>query len=151
MRVRVHVNRAGAPPRVRLGPGPALRALLAAAVRAAFEAREQPSGELSLTLLDDASIAELNGRYLGHAGPTDVLSFPLHEPGEPPLGDVYIGWEQALRQAAELGVPPRHELARLAIHGTLHVLGEDHPAGPERERSAMWLLQERILSQVMAP
>lgn len=151
MPLRIHVNGSAAPPRGRLGPGPALRALLRDAVRATFESLEQPAGELSLTLLDDADITAMNERYLGHSGPTDVVSFPLHGPGEPPLGDVYVGWEQALRQAAELHVSPRHELARLAIHGTLHILGQDHPGGLGRERSAMFALQERILERVVAP
>ncbi|NIP78659.1 MAG: rRNA maturation RNase YbeY, partial [Gemmatimonadetes bacterium] len=46
---------------------------------------------LSLTLLDDADIAALNGEYLDRDGPTDVIAFALHDPGESPLGDVYVG------------------------------------------------------------
>jgi probable rRNA maturation factor len=78
-----------------------------------------------------------------------VITFALHGEGEPPLGDIYVGWEQALRQAADFGVSPAEELARLAVHGTLHVLGYDHPEGPERERSSMWIRQEQILREVM--
>ncbi len=100
--------------------------------------------ELSLTLLDDEEIRELNHRYLGHDRPTDVIAFAL---GEPPdlVGDVYLGVEQARRQAREHGVELLHELRRLAIHGTLHVLGHDHPNGDERWGSPMFVLQERIL------
>jgi probable rRNA maturation factor len=104
--------------------------------------------ELSVTLLGDRAIAALNAEWLRHDGPTDVIAFPLYEEGEPPVGDVYIGVRQAGRQAAALGVPVSEELARLAIHGTLHVLGFDHPAGPDRVRSPMWREQERILASL---
>ncbi|MFO7259705.1 MAG: rRNA maturation RNase YbeY [bacterium] len=126
-----------------------LERLLRRAALATFAAEGVTRAELSIALLSDAAIAELNHRYLGHTGPTDVISFPLYEGDEAPVGDVYIGYEQALRQAAALGVPEAEELARLAIHGTLHVLGYDHPEGPGRVRSRMWKRQERILREVM--
>lgn len=116
------------------------------AARAALLARGVHDGELSVTLLGDRAIAELNRVWLGHEGPTDVIAFTLHESGEPPLGDVYIGIRQASRQAGALGVDPKEELARLAIHGTLHVLGFDHPAGADRTSGPMWREQERILA-----
>lgn len=124
--------------------------LVERAATAALVARGVHDAELSVTLLGDRAIATLNRQWLGHEGPTDVLSFPLWGPGEPPVGDVYIGARQALRQAAALGVPARQELARLAIHGTLHVLGLDHPPDDEREASPMWREQERILADVIA-
>ncbi|MFP4624359.1 MAG: rRNA maturation RNase YbeY, partial [Gemmatimonadota bacterium] len=102
-------------------------------------------GELSLTLLDDPAMAALNRRWKGRSGPTDVLAFSLHEPGQPIMGDVYLSVERAAAQAAELGEPPARELARLAVHGTLHVLGWDHPE-LGREGSEMWRHQERILA-----
>ncbi|HET9947447.1 MAG TPA: rRNA maturation RNase YbeY [Longimicrobiales bacterium] len=104
--------------------------------------------EISVALLDDVAIRELNRRWLGHDRPTDVLAFALGGPGGA-VGDVYIGMEQARRQAAEAGVPLAEELARLAVHGTLHVLGHDHPEGPERERSPMFELQERLVREVL--
>jgi probable rRNA maturation factor len=121
---------------------------LVRAVQATLRDRAVTDAEISLTLLGDAEIQALNQRYLGHDGPTDVLSFPLYEPGEPPVGDIYIGYAQALRQAEALGVPESEELARLAVHGTLHVLGYDHPEGEDRESSEMWRLQEEILARL---
>ena len=53
------------------------------------------------------------------------------------------------RQADALGVPLMEELARLAIHGTLHVLGHDHPDGDDRSASPMYVLQERLLGEVL--
>ncbi len=126
--------------------------LLERAIRATADARGIDAGEVSLTLVDDAAIADLNRRFLGHEGPTDVLSFALFDQGEPPVGDVYIGFLQAERQAAENGIPLEQELARLAVHGTLHILGEDHPEDEEeRTESDMWQLQERIVASLFQP
>ncbi len=128
----------------------ALGALLERAVRETLAAQGTEDAELSVALLDDLGITALNREHLGHDEPTDVISFALHGAGEPPLGDVYVGVEQARRQAAEAGVPEAEELVRLAVHGTLHVLGWDHPvAGDERVRSPMWDRQESLVAQVM--
>jgi probable rRNA maturation factor len=118
-------------------------------VKGALRATGHEEAQLSVVLLGDAAIADLNERYLEHSGPTDVLSFPLsHEDGGGALGEVYIGVEQAKRQADLLDIALREELIRLAVHGTLHVLGHDHPEGDEREASPMWVLQERIVAEV---
>jgi probable rRNA maturation factor len=119
------------------------------AARAACAAAGTADADLSVTLLGDDAIAELNDRYLSHQGPTDVLSFPLHAAGERPVGDIYIGIDQALRQAEAHAVDAREEVARLAAHGTLHVLGHDHPEGPARTRSRMWKLQEEVVARVI--
>ena len=120
------------------------------AVREALRAEGHEEGEVSVAFVGDAEITALNREYLDHDRPTDVISFALHDEGEPPLGDVYVGVEQALRQAAELGVEPREELLRLAVHGTLHVLGYDHPEGEERMESEMFRRQEEILRTLLA-
>ncbi len=125
-------------------------AIVRRATRTTLEQLGVTDAELSITLLRDRAMARLNREHLEHDGTTDVLSFALFDGGEAPVGDIYIGVEQAARQAEALAVPLREELARLAIHGTLHVLGHDHPAGRNRERSRMWRVQERILATVMA-
>lgn len=122
---------------------------LEAAVRHVLAAEAVPSAEVSIALLSDAQIAALNEGYLSHEGATDVISFALHGKGERPLGDVYVGAEQAARQAGEVGVPVEEELLRLVIHGTLHVLGYDHPAGAEREDSSMYRRQEELLTSFL--
>lgn len=124
------------------------REALRRAARAAFRAEAVREGEVSLTLLADEEIAELNVQYLRHEGPTDVISFALYEPPEPVVGDVYIGVEQAEREARRRRIPLRQELVRLAAHGVLHVLGHEHPDGEERIRSEMWRLQEEIVTHV---
>jgi probable rRNA maturation factor len=126
-----------------IDPEPLRRAV---AHTAAFEGG--PSGEISVTLLDDEGIRDINRRYLDRDRPTDVIAFSL---GEAPtvLGDVYIGFDQACRQAAEAGVSLEEELVRLAVHGTLHVLGHDHPEGDDRVTSPMFVLQERLVSELL--
>jgi probable rRNA maturation factor len=119
------------------------------AVLAVLHAEAIPSAEISLTFLPDREIARLNEEYRSHDGPTDVLSFPLKLESGPPLGDVYIGLEQAQRQAAELGVPLTEELLRLAVHGTLHILGYEHPEDDERLDSPMYRRQEALLETIL--
>ncbi|MGK7310855.1 MAG: rRNA maturation RNase YbeY [Candidatus Longimicrobiales bacterium M2_2A_002] len=121
------------------------RPVVERAARATAADRGVAEGELSLTLLDDPSMAALNRDWLDRDHPTDVLAFALHGPGEPPVGDIYLGTERAIEQAAERGESPVRELARLAVHGTLHVLGYDHPE-TDRESSEMWQHQERIVA-----
>ena len=96
--------------------------------------------------MSDAEIVRLHGEYLGLAEVTDVLAFALHGDGEEPLGDVYIGHAQALRQAEEVGARPDEEMARLAVHGALHILGYDHPKGTERQGCEMFRVQEEVMS-----
>ncbi|HAC07989.1 MAG TPA: rRNA maturation RNase YbeY [Gemmatimonadetes bacterium] len=123
-------------------------ALLEAAVRKALDA-DGREAELSVTLVDDAEITRLNREYRGKDRPTDVISFSLGSPDQP-LGDVYVGAEQARRQAEALAVPLSEELVRLAIHGTLHVLGHDHPDGDDRFSSPMYVLQEQLVGEVLS-
>jgi len=105
---------------------------------------------VSILLCDNATIQELNTLYRGKDYPTDVLSFSLSE-GEPltdfsqvaredenggiyeMLGDIAISTEKAQSQARENGVSWEEEIARLVIHGTLHLLDYDHERGPEEE------------------
>lgn len=125
---------------------PAPRELVRRAVLEALRREGVEAGELSVTFVGDGEISEMHARYLDSHTPTDVLSFPLHGEGEDPLGDVYVGHAQARRQAQEAGVEVDEELARLAVHGALHVLGYDHPEGPERTASEMYARQERALA-----
>lgn len=88
--------------------------------------------EVTIVLVDDPTIAAMNARDRGVEGPTDVLSYPLHEPDDlgfptlPHLGDVIVSLDTARRQARERGVDPWHEVAELVAHGLLHLLGHDH-------------------------
>ncbi|HEX6070048.1 MAG TPA: rRNA maturation RNase YbeY [Longimicrobiaceae bacterium] len=118
-------------------------------VRHVLAAEEVRAAEISIAFVADPAIATLNEGYLAHQGTTDVISFALHGEGERPLGDIYVGADQAARQSAEVGVPVEEELLRLAIHGTLHVLGYDHPAEAERSGSPMYRRQEELLASFL--
>jgi probable rRNA maturation factor len=118
------------PPRRRGQPGPDRR-LLRRRAASLLRAVGRPDAELSVRLAPDAEVAELNRCHRGREGPTDVLSFSLLEGdhvafGGRLLGDVVIGLGVAERQARERRVSLDDELARLLIHGLLHLLGHDH-------------------------
>jgi rRNA maturation RNase YbeY len=143
------MSRAGARVLVDVGDFPdAPTRLVERAARGILAAEGREDVEVSVALLADEDMRELNRRYLGKDVPTDVIAFALGEGGDL-VGDVYVGVEQARRQAEELGLAVEEELARLVIHGVLHVLGHDHPEGPERLRSHMFFLQERVLREVL--
>ncbi|CAA9361094.1 MAG: hypothetical protein AVDCRST_MAG68-4796 [uncultured Gemmatimonadetes bacterium] len=138
---------------VSVGPGvhpPVEAERVEAAVRHVLSAEGIEEAEISLALLDDGAIAAMNQEYLEHEGPTDVITFAMHEGDEPPLGDIYVGVEQAVRQAAEFGATPAEEVLRLAVHGALHVLGYEHPDGPERVESEMFIRQEELLRSFLS-
>jgi probable rRNA maturation factor len=136
--------------RGRDAPDADVRKLLAQAVRGVLRRENVRDSEISVTLVDDAEIAAMNERFLSHDGPTDVISFELYQDDEPPVGDIYIGVDQAARQAADNEVSIEEELARLTIHGVLHVLGHDHPDGDARLQSPMWDVQESVLRDLFA-
>lgn len=87
--------------------------------------------EIRVVYADDSEIAELNEKFLGKSYPTDVLAFEIEK--SPPEGEIYVGIETAARQAEEYGVSLRNELLRLAVHGTLHLLGYDDATDEERK------------------
>jgi probable rRNA maturation factor len=143
--LRFHVRRrSGARPN---------RTVLRAACAAAI-AGEGIGGQvvLTLTLVDDDEIHQLNRQHRGVDRPTDVLSFPLvddaHGFALPPslpreLGDVVVSYPRAVAQAEEYGHSVERELTYLVVHGVLHILGHDHELPEEqalmrdREEAAM--------------
>lgn len=144
----------GAEGRVLVDGGAAGRrweSLVARAVRRVLEAEDVADAHLSVALLDDDGMRRLNREHLGRDRPTDVIAFPLWEEGEGlVVGDVYVGLEQAERQAVDAGVALAEELVRLTVHGTLHVLGWQHPDGAEeREVSPMFRRQEELVQRMM--
>lgn len=106
---------------------------------------ERADAAITVTFLGPRRMRDLYREFKGHDRPTDVLAFALPQPDGSLVGDVYLCRAVAATQAAAHGVTLREELVRLVVHGTLHVLGHDHPEGADRERSAMWRRQERYV------
>lgn len=143
------------------GPDAALELIESAICETVHRSVGRRPTEVELTICGDAEMERLNFDHMGERGPTDVLSFPLHEwqlegahayltdddgvspPGPLLLGDVVIDLDQALRQAAEGDWGVVEELVLLAIHGTLHLLGHDHAEIDEEER--MRALEHEVL------
>lgn len=127
------------------------RSRIKEAAVAALEAEKVRDAMISITFVGRAAISALNHRYLGHAGPTDVISFGLERIGKrgAVVGDIYICPEVARANARRQNVRPGEELLRLVIHGTLHVLGYEHPVNGLRTKTPMWRRQERILARVL--
>jgi len=118
---------------------------------------------ISIAFVRSGTIARLNRAHLGHRGPTDVLAFGFAPPARrlrssraaasrvrprALVGDVYIAPAVARANAVQWGVGVREEVARLVVHGLLHVVGYDHPSGAGRLDSAMWKRQERLLRRL---
>lgn len=92
-------------------------------------------GSLSIALVDDPTIHEINRRHLDHDWPTDVISFPLSDPGDPEFsGELVISAETARRVASQCDLDPGTEIALYLIHGLLHLCGYDDRDDPERTR-----------------
>lgn len=121
------------------------------------------TGEVSVSLVSDEEIHELNRTYRGVDRPTDVLSFALRE-GEDdeviwpedvsemdlePLGDIVVSVPTALHQAGDYGHSAKREVGFLLTHGFLHLLGYDHQ--DEASEAEMMQLSERILQEMGLP
>ncbi len=119
------------------------RARLETAVQQAFAQAGVERAEVSLAIVNDATMAELHGRYLADPTPTDVLSFPLETGPERLEGEVVVSAETAARSAARYGWTPADELLLYVVHGTLHLAGwldatpQQRTAMRRRERAVL--------------
>ena len=110
------------------------------------------SGTVSVALVTDEQIREVNRRFLGRDRPTDVMAFPLGE-GPGAWGEVLISVDTARRQAEERNADLKEELLLLAVHGTLHLLGweDDTPAGWQRMMDAAQEVVRECLAAANRP
>lgn len=108
-------------------------ARLAAGVRRVLEGEGLRRAEVSVAVVDNAQIHQLNRQYLNHDYATDVLSFVLSEPGEPLEGEIIVSAEMAQQRADEFGWDWPDELLLYAIHGTLHLCGHDDHDDTQRQ------------------
>jgi probable rRNA maturation factor len=129
--------------------------------------------EMSVLFVDELTMTDLNNRFMGHEGPTDVLSFPIDGDPTPPgrwpddggpgpdraddtpddlpllLGDVVICPAVASRNAPEHAGSFDDEIALLVVHGILHLMGMDHAV--EAERDAMQARERELLAAHYGP
>lgn len=136
---------------------PGIKGRLIRAVRAALQRERCCKAVVSLAVVDDATIAELHSRYLGLAGPTDVMSFDLRDAPTGPGGrrggevdgEVVVSVETARREARRRRIPVEQELLRYAVHGTLHLLGHRDDR-PDRA-AAMHRIEDEVLREWERP
>ena len=111
-----------------------------------------------IALSGDEEVARLNGTYRNSPKPTNVLSFQappsrrrahVRPDARRPLGDIILARETLLREAAEMGIPPRHHLQHLVVHGLLHLLGYDHAT--RTQAAVMESLEVEILARIGIP
>lgn len=103
--------------------------------------------DVTIAVVDDDRIHQLNLEFLEQDKPTDVLAFPAGhfdpDTGHQNLGDIIISYPRAAEQAQAAGHPVLSELSLLAVHGILHLLGFDHDN--QASENEMWQAQSDIL------
>jgi probable rRNA maturation factor len=114
----------------------------------------RPEAELSILIVDNAGIQQINREFLQRNHPTNVISFAMQEgPGagvQPQLlGDVVISAERAASDAAAAVIPFEHELWFLLVHGILHLLGYDHERGSALQAQDMEVREREIFAQLV--
>jgi probable rRNA maturation factor len=131
---------------------PVSRARARQVVESVLRAEKVRRALVSVAFVSARDIARLNRKHLGHTGATDVISFGFSRlaPRDSLLiGDIYVAPAVASGNARAARRPVREEVVRLLVHGTLHVLGYDHPDDERRERSPMWRRQERLVNRII--
>jgi probable rRNA maturation factor len=109
---------------------------IAGYVRRVLRKKKVRNAAIGIVFVDSRRCRTMNREYLGHDYVTDVMSFPLES--RPRLeGEVYVNLDRARTQATEYGVSTANEVARLVIHGTLHLIGYDDrkPADARRMKA----------------
>ena len=111
-----------------------------------------PDGEISILIVDDPQIEELNRKYLNRQGPTNVIAFAMRE-GEFPdltpdlLGDVVISMDTAAREAQVASMSMERRFNELLVHGILHLMGYDHETS-EKDSRVMEEKSKKILALI---
>lgn len=111
------------------------------AITAVLDGEGVGAASISVTFVSAAAMRRLNHDTFGHDRATDVIAFPLAHPGCV-VGDIYVCPDVARAAVGAGAASEGEELVRLVVHGTLHVLGHEHPDGDDRVKSPMWQRQE---------
>ncbi len=111
-----------------------------------------PDGELSILIVDDHQIEQLNITYLHRKGPTNVIAFPMRSDNFPAitpqlLGDIVLSVDTAYKESKAAGISVDQRLCQLLIHGILHLFGYDHEKS-KKEALRMEAKSKELLSLV---
>ena len=131
---------------------PQAEAIVERAAEATLDAiapNETEAPVVAVLLADDETVADLNQRFRGKAGPTNVLSFPAAPTPEGQIGDIVLAYGVCAREASDQGKTLEQHLIHLTAHGVLHLLGYDHETDGEAE--AMEALERSILETLGVP
>ncbi|PIY93452.1 MAG: rRNA maturation RNase YbeY [Candidatus Magasanikbacteria bacterium CG_4_10_14_0_8_um_filter_32_14] len=115
--------------------------------------KNKKNGDISVHIVGDKKIRDLNKKYRSKDKVTDVLSFAIGEGDnileteETDFGDIFVCLPQILRQAKENNISEREEMIRMLVHGVLHILGFDHMQ--EDEAKKMFNLQEKFVKKML--
>ncbi len=112
---------------------------------------ERDGAELSIVLVDNSYIQELNRLYLNRDRPTNVISFPQQEgfgPAGTHLGDIVISAERAIEEAEDTELSPDQRLKQLLVHGICHLCGFNHEDVPEAQALEMEAMEKKILDHL---
>ncbi|OGH86256.1 MAG: rRNA maturation RNase YbeY [Candidatus Magasanikbacteria bacterium RIFOXYC12_FULL_33_11] len=115
--------------------------------------KNKKDGLISVNIVGDKKIREINKNYRGKDKVTDVISFALEEGenffqmGEKDFGDIFICLPQIKRQAKENNISAREEMTRMLVHGVLHILGFDHMK--EKDAKTMFAMQEKFVKNLI--
>lgn len=109
------------------------RAKVIRAVKNLLEEEKVRKVEINIIYINDDGIRELNRKYLKHNRVTDVIAFPLHDESDYIEGEIYIGIEVAMEHSKFYEVSLTNEILRLALHGTLHLIGYDDKTKDDKE------------------
>lgn len=123
-------------------------ALIRRAVQTVLQQEDEGPATVHVNFLSSQRMRALNRRTFKRDRATDVIAFHMQHDGAL-VGDMYVCPPLARRSAVTHGVPFREELVRLIVHGTLHVLGHDHPDAHDRATSSMWRRQEQYVRDIL--
>ncbi|MBX7155051.1 MAG: rRNA maturation RNase YbeY [Bacteriodetes bacterium] len=113
------------------------------AIQRTLQGEKVKQADIAVIIVSDDELLELNKMYLNHHYYTDVITFPLGDEGGPIEGEIYMSMDTAAAQAKEYSVSRTNELTRLAVHGTLHLVGYDDATKEQRQH--MHVLENKYI------
>jgi len=120
------------------------RRILKTTLAALFKKEKKKLAELHYIFVSDDRLLEINRQFLQHDFYTDIITFPLSEPGQPISGEIYISVDRVRENAREFGGTIKEELLRVIFHGALHLCGYKDKTTPQQRE--MRQLEEKYLA-----